>query len=33
MSQLFSYPGAVFVVSFATMLGADWLFDRMMRRW
>jgi hypothetical protein len=33
MGQLFSSPGLVFVVSFATMLGVDWVFDRVMRRW
>jgi hypothetical protein len=33
MGELFTSSIAVFVVSFATMVGADWLFSRFMRRW
>jgi hypothetical protein len=33
MGQLFSSSGAVFVISLATMLSADWVFGKLTRRW
>jgi hypothetical protein len=33
MGQLLLTSSSVFVISFATMMGADWVISRMTRRW
>jgi hypothetical protein len=33
MGQLFTSPGGILIFSLATMIGADWVFSKLTKRW